>query len=85
MKLLIAATALLAAASVHAQQKDMTFFITSTGPGKGADLGGLKGADQHCQTLAKAAGAGQREWRAYLSTDKVHGKPKIELGDRDRR
>ena len=48
--------------------KDMTFFVTSTGPGKGADLGGLAGADQHCQSLAKAAGAGDRTWHAYLST-----------------
>ena len=48
--------------------KDMTFFITGTGVGKGADLGGLEGADQHCQSLAKAAGAGNRTWRAYLST-----------------
>jgi hypothetical protein len=48
--------------------KDMTFFITSVGPGKGGDLGGLDGADQHCQSLAKAAGAGSRTWRAYLST-----------------
>ena len=48
--------------------KDMTFFITSVGTGKGADLGGLEGADQHCQSLAKAAGAGNRTWRAYLST-----------------
>lgn len=47
---------------------NMTFFVTSAGPGKGADLGGLEGADQHCQTLAKAAGAGNRTWRAYLST-----------------
>jgi hypothetical protein len=48
--------------------KDMTFFVTSAGPGKGADLGGLAGADRHCQSLAKAAGAGDRTWRAYLST-----------------
>ena len=48
--------------------KDMTFFVTSVGPGKGGDLGGLQGADQHCQSLAKAAGAGNRTWRAYLST-----------------
>lgn len=46
----------------------MTFFVTSVGPGRGADLGGLAGADQHCTTLAKAAGADQRTWRAYLST-----------------
>src|ERR1700687_3064636 len=58
-------------ASTRPQQpsvKDMTFFVTSTGPGKGANLGGLEGADQHCQSLAKAAGAGDRTWRAYLST-----------------
>lgn len=48
--------------------RDMTFFVTSAGPGKGANLGGLEGADQHCQSLAKAAGAGDRTWRAYLST-----------------
>lgn len=47
---------------------DMTFFVTSVGPGKGADLGGLEGADKHCQALAKAAGGGSRPWRAYLST-----------------
>lgn len=47
---------------------DMTFFVTSVGLGKGADLGGLEGADKHCQTLASATGAGQRTWRAYLST-----------------
>ena len=46
----------------------MTFFVTSTGPGKGGDLGGLEGADRHCQALASAAGAGNRTWRAYLST-----------------
>ncbi len=46
----------------------MTFFITSTGSGKGADYGGLAGADRHCQTLAQAAGAGNHTWRAYLST-----------------
>lgn len=48
--------------------KDMTFFVTSVGPGKGGDLGGLDGADRHCQKLATAAGAGARSWRAYLST-----------------
>jgi len=50
------------------QSPNMTFFITSAGPGKGADLGGLDGADRHCQTLAQAAGAGGKTWRAYLST-----------------
>ena len=47
---------------------NMTFFVTSAGLGKGADLGGLEGADRHCQQLATAAGAGNRRWRAYLST-----------------
>jgi hypothetical protein len=51
-----------------AQQSAMTFFVTSAGPGKGADLGGLSGADAHCQTLAATAGAGSKTWRAYLST-----------------
>src|SRR3712207_4833296 len=46
----------------------MGFFITSANPGKGCDLGGLAGADAHCQALARAAGAGNRSWRAYLST-----------------
>ncbi|MBI4292077.1 MAG: hypothetical protein HY661_11405 [Betaproteobacteria bacterium] len=46
----------------------MTFFVTSTGPGNGANLGGLEGADRHCQSLAEAVGAGNRTWRAYLST-----------------
>jgi hypothetical protein len=50
------------------QSPNMTFFITSTGLGKGADLGGLEGADRHCQALAQAAGAGGKTWRAYLST-----------------
>jgi len=46
----------------------MTFFITSNGPGNGGDLGGLAGADAHCQMLADEAGAGDHTWRAYLST-----------------
>ena len=52
-------------------QNTMSFFITSSGPGNGANLGGLAGADKHCQTLAAAAGAGNRKWRAYLSTSGV--------------
>src|SRR5512137_3148503 len=46
----------------------MSFFVTSSGLGKGGDLGGLEGADRHCQALAQAVGAGNRTWRAYLST-----------------
>jgi hypothetical protein len=59
---------LLHALPASAQQSAMTFFVTSSGPGKGADLGGLEGADRYCQTLAQAAGAGGKTWRAYLST-----------------
>jgi hypothetical protein len=51
------------------QSPNMTFFVTSSGPGKGADLGGLDGADQRCQTLAQGAGAGGKTWRAYLSSN----------------
>src|ERR1700704_3365256 len=60
------------AAGANAQQApqspDMTFFVTSAGPGKGADLGGLEGADRLCQQLAQGAGAGGKTWHAYLST-----------------
>ncbi len=70
---LLASAGVLALVSCSAMQSPepapaMTFFVTSAGPGKGGDLGGLEGADQHCQSLAKAAGAGNRTWRAYLST-----------------
>jgi hypothetical protein len=51
------------------QSPNITFFVTSIGPGKGGDLGGLEGADRHCQTLATAAGAGGKTWRAYLSSN----------------
>jgi len=57
-----------AAAVAHAQPATMSFFVTSAGSGKGADLGGLAGADKTCQTLARAAGAGSKTWYAYLST-----------------
>jgi len=67
MKYLFVALAFLCANAYAQSSKDMTFFVTSAGSGKGADLGGVKGADQHCQTLAKAAGAGSKTWRAYLS------------------
>ncbi len=50
-----------------AQDSDLSFFLTSRGPGDGADLGGLAGADAHCQSLAAAVGAGGKTWRAYLS------------------
>jgi hypothetical protein len=55
-------------AGAQSQASNMSFFISSTGSGKGADFGGLEGADKHCQALATAAGAGSRTWHAYLST-----------------
>src|SRR5438552_18216957 len=58
-----------AQAQVPPQSPNMTFFVTSVGPGHGADLGGITGADEHCQRLGTAAGAGDRIWRAYLSTN----------------
>ena len=64
------------------QQSPMSFFITSTGSGKGADLGGLAGADRHCQSLAAAAGAGKRTWRAYLSTTASGSTPAVNARDR---
>ncbi|HEU5018379.1 MAG TPA: lectin [Pseudolabrys sp.] len=63
-----AALALAVSAPAQAQQTNMSFFVTSHGLGKGADLGGLAGADRHCQELASAVGAGGRNWHAYLST-----------------
>ena len=60
--------ALVTNAPVQAQQSDISFFVTSVGLGKGADLGGLEGADRHCQSLAKTVGAGGKTWHAYLST-----------------
>jgi hypothetical protein len=54
-------------------QQAMTFFVSSVGPGKGGDLGGLAGADAHCQQLAAAVGAGNKTWRAYLSTNLAGG------------
>lgn len=53
----------------NAQDSEMSFFLTSKGPGDGANLGGLEGADAHCQMLAESAGAGGKTWRAYLSTN----------------
>ena len=69
-------------AGAQMQPSGMTFFITSTGSGKGADLGGLAGADRLCQSLAAAAGAGKRTWRAYLSTTASGGSPAVSARDR---
>ena len=82
--LLAAVVALLLglSAGAQAQQPSMTFFVTSVGPGNGADLGGLEGADRYCQQLAEAAGASGRTWRAYLSTQAADGQPAINARDR---
>lgn len=84
MKRAILAAALLLAATggAQAQQSNMSFFVTSVGSGKGADLGGLEGADRHCQQLAAAAGAGGKTWRAYLSTQAMGGQPAVNARDR---
>ena len=63
------------------QANAMTFFVTSAGPGNGANLGGLTGADAHCQKLASAAGAGNRTWRAYLSANPAN-QPAVNARDR---
>ena len=60
----------------------MSFFITSVGPGDGANMGGLAGADKHCQMLAAAAGAGTKTWRAYLSATAAGGQPAVNARDR---
>src|SRR5436190_10427554 len=77
------ASAPMASTPSQAQPANMTFFVTSAGPGKGADLGGLEGADRHCQNLAQVAGAGGKTWRAYLSTQgagAVNAKDRIGRG-----
>jgi hypothetical protein len=66
------------------QSPNMTFFVTSLGPGKGGDLGGLQGADRHCQMLATAAGAGNKTWRAYLSSSTNAANPGATVNARDR-
>lgn len=91
-KLRLSALAVLALASVSfsaatcaeagSAQKKMGFFVTSVGLGDGANLGGLAGADKHCQTLAQAAGAGKRTWHAYLSTRAEGGAAAVDARDR---
>ena len=76
--------AVLASGAALAQDADprMSFFLTSAGPGNGADLGGLAGADRHCQALAASMGSGNRTWRAYLSTSASGGPPAVNARDR---
>jgi len=68
--------------AAEAQQQPMGFFITSVGLGDGANLGGLDGADAHCQSLAAAVGSGNRTWRAYLSAGPAGGNPPVNARDR---
>ena len=90
MKLLSAliVSVVLGAYFVEAQQppaappQPMSFFVTSAGLGNGANLGGLAGADRHCQALATAAGAGSKTWHAYLSTSAASGQPAVNARDR---
>ena len=79
---LLASLLVLGAAQAPQQGQRMTFFITSAGPGDGANLGGLAGADRHCHALAQAVGAGDRRWRAYLSAIARDGAPAVHARDR---
>jgi hypothetical protein len=82
----VAAAALLVACGASGpaatSQSKMGFFLTSVNPGKGADFGGLAGADRYCQSLAASAGAGNRTWRAYLSNSAMAGSPAVNARDR---
>lgn len=81
----VAAVFALGASPAMAQSapaENMSFFITSAGSGKGADLGGLTGADEHCQALASAVGAGGKSWHAYLSAQAAGGQPAVNAKDR---
>jgi len=80
----LGAAALLTLGATHAPQTaaTMSFFITSAGPGHGADLGGLAGADAHCARLAEAIGVAGRTWRAYLSATAANGQPAVNARDR---
>jgi hypothetical protein len=70
------------ATASQAQEPEMSFFVTSVGLGKGGNLGGVKGADAHCQALAQNAGGGDKTWRAYLSVTDLNGKGAINARDR---
>ena len=90
MKMLSAliVSVVLGAYFVEAQQppaappQPMSFFVTSAGLGNGANLGGIAGADRHCQALATAAGAGSKTWHAYLSASAANGQPAVNARDR---
>jgi hypothetical protein len=80
--LTIALLSLCSCGSMQVEANRMTFFVTSAGSGKGADLGGLAGADRQCQALAQAAGAGNHTWRAYLSVSASGSQPSVNARDR---
>lgn len=84
-RMLLTSAAILTAAAtfgtVNSQQNEMSFFITSEGSGNGADLGGLSGADAHCQSLAEAAGS-NKTWRAYLSAHATNSSAMVSARDR---
>ncbi len=84
LSLLAAASAavLLVACGSMGASKGPSFFVTSTNPGKGADFGGLTGADRYCQALGANAGAGGRTWHAYLSNSALAGQPAVNARDR---
>jgi hypothetical protein len=69
-------------AAHHEVSENISFFLTSKGPGNGADLGGLSGADSYCHELAASVGAGDKKWRAYLSTSAEGNKPSVNARDR---
>ncbi|WP_299640243.1 hypothetical protein [Devosia sp.] len=75
-----AATLVIAAPALAQDVAAMTFFVTSAGPGDGANLGGLAGADAHCQKLAEAAGSTGKTWKAYLSAEGVNARDRIGAG-----
>jgi hypothetical protein len=79
---IMAVMAAVSSAPLSAQASNMSFFITSAGPGDGANLDGLAGADQHCRDLAYAVGFGDLTWRAYLSTVSMGGQAAVNARDR---
>jgi hypothetical protein len=82
MTTIVGIAALTACAMPPPETGPMSFFVTSSGSGNGADLGGLAGADQICQARASAVNAGNRTWRAYLSADAAGGAPAVNARDR---
>jgi len=81
-RIALAGISLICIGTAQAQSHDMTFFVTSVGKGNGADLGGLEGADAHCNALAKAAGSKHTNWKAFLSTWLPGGDAGVNARDR---